>query len=130
MVLSFTPDADATLQLEAGPYDASNRIGVVPSAGDICLIQVRETSSCTPKTLAHLQPVDGRSNNHRSSMVPPAGDICFNQSVQAWSQTTDRPWLLIWRSRRDSTSLRLWDDQAVLPALQVFPGYPTLCCVP
>ena len=40
MVLSFTPDADATLQMEAGPYDAANRIGVVPSAGDICLIQV------------------------------------------------------------------------------------------
>ena len=40
VVLSFTPDADATLQMEAGPYDAANRIGVVPSAGDICLIQV------------------------------------------------------------------------------------------
>ncbi|KAK9846364.1 hypothetical protein WJX81_002431 [Elliptochloris bilobata] len=39
VVLSFTPDADATLQLEAGPYDAANRIGVVPSAGDICLVQ-------------------------------------------------------------------------------------------
>jgi hypothetical protein len=41
VVLSFTPTADATLALEAGPYDAANRIGIVPAAGDICLIQVR-----------------------------------------------------------------------------------------
>ncbi len=57
MVLSFTPTADATLALEAGPYDAANRIGIVPAAGDICLIQARcaRCSCCDRRACQHAR---------------------------------------------------------------------------
>ena len=89
---------------------------------------------CTARRSAHPSPlricsvrIGGAPTAAAAWRLPPETSASTRRTGLV-TQTADLPLLLIWHSRHDLASVRLRDDQAVLPALQVLPlvPYPVL----